>query len=483
MKKGAIQYMTKEYDLVVLGGGPGGYVAAIRASQLGMHVAIVEKNKLGGTCLHQGCIPTKSFLKSAKMFREMKNAENFGIEVENVAINFANVQARKNNIVKSLYAGVQQLIAREKINLYKGTGRLLAPSIFSPIAGSISVEPYSSEEEHVLLTSKNVLIATGSQPSVPEPFEIDGHTIITSDEAIRMEELPTSILIIGGGVIGIEWASMLSDFGVDVTVIEQEEEILQSFDHTVVEALKKSFHKKGIRLLTKAEVLSSKLVKNGEQVNISFQHQGKTYEESFEKVLIATGRRANTENIGIENTNIQIKNGWIQVNEFYQTNETHIYAIGDVIGGMQLAHVASREGILAVEHMANKNPYLMDPMNVPFCIYSSPEIASVGFSEEEAKRQGIDIEIGTFPFQANGKAMIDGETEGFVKIISDRNSKDVIGIHMIGPQVTNMISEGAFAKLLNATAWEISQNIYPHPSLSEVIGEAAMAIEGQAIHI
>ncbi len=472
--------MAEDYDLVILGGGTGGYVAAIRASQLGMKVAIVEKGELGGTCLHRGCIPSKALLRSAEVFRQTKEAEQFGIVTKEPAVNFSKVQERKENIIQKLHQGVQGLMKKGKIKVYHGFGRILGPSIFSPMPGTISVE-YENGEENTMIVPNNVLIATGSKPKSLPGLKMDGDFVMSSDDALQMESLPKSILIVGGGVIGIEWASMLADFGVAVTVIEYGSRILPTEDDAISKEAEKLLKKRGIKFVKNAKTLPETLsIVDG--VSVDAEVNGKTKSFHAEKMLISVGREANTTNIGLENTDIAVENGVIKTNEFYQTKESHIYAIGDVIGGMQLAHVASHEGITAVEHMANQNPYPIDYNNVPSCIYSSPEVASVGMTEKQAEEKGFDIKTGKFPFQAIGKALVHGESDGFVKIISDKVTEDIIGVHMVGPHVTDMISEAGLAKVLDATPWEIAQSIHPHPTLSEVMGEAALAVEGNQIH-
>ncbi|WP_174613753.1 dihydrolipoyl dehydrogenase [Virgibacillus ihumii] len=472
--------MAKEYDLVVLGGGTGGYVSAIRASQLGMQVAIVEKGDLGGTCLHKGCIPSKALLRSAEVFRQTKEADTYGVETNDAKLNFSKVQERKNGVVAQLHKGVQGLMKKGKIDVYKGFGRILGPSIFSPMPGTISIE-YENGDENTMIVPKNVLVATGSKPRSLPGLQIDGTAVITSDDALQMEELPKSIIIVGGGVIGIEWASMLADFDVNVTVVEYLDQILPTEDQDLAKEAEKLLKKKGITFVKSAKVLPDTLEKdNG--VSIQAEIDGKKETFTADKMLVSVGREANTVNIGLENTDIVVEKGHIQTNKFYQTKESHIYAIGDVIGGMQLAHVASHEGIVAVEHMADTYPLPIEYDNVPTCIYSNPEVASVGLTEKQAKEKGFEVKIGKFPFQAIGKALVYGESEGFVKIITDKDSEDLLGVHMIGPHVTDMISEAGLAKVLDATAWEISHSIHPHPTLSEVMGEAALAVEGNQIH-
>jgi dihydrolipoamide dehydrogenase len=472
--------MAQEYDLVILGGGTGGYVAAIRASQLGLKTAIVEKGKLGGTCLHKGCIPSKALLRSAEVYATAKKSEDFGVTTGEVGVNFTKVQERKEKIVEQLHRGVQHLMKQGKIDVYEGLGRILGPSIFSPMPGTISVEMNNGEENEMLIP-KNVIVATGSRPRTLPGLEADGQYVMTSDEALVMEDLPKSIIIVGGGVIGIEWASMLADFGSQVTVIEYADRIVPTEDKDVSREMQRAMKKKGVKIITNAKVLSETLQK-GDGVTISAEVKGETKEFTAEKLLVSVGRQANVEGIGLENTDIQLERGFIQTNEYFQTKESHIYGIGDVIGGLQLAHVASHEGIVAVEHIANQNPHPIDYTLVSKCIYSSPEAASVGLTEDEAKEKGHDVKIGKFSFKAIGKALVYGESDGFVKIVADKGTNDILGVHMIGPHVTDMISEAGLAKVLDATPWEVAHTIHPHPTLSEAIGEAALAVDGKAIH-
>lgn len=472
--------MAKEYDLVILGGGTGGYVAAIRASQLGLKTAIVEKGTLGGTCLHKGCIPSKALLRSAEVFATAKRSEEFGVETTGVSLNFAKVQERKNNIVEQLHKGVQHLMKQGKIDVFAGTGRILGPSIFSPMPGTISVE-MNDKTENEMLIPKNVIIGTGSRPRTLPGLDIDGEFVMTSDEALQMESLPQSIIIVGGGVIGIEWASMLSDFGVEVTVIEYADRILPTEDKEISKEMQRLMKKRKINVVTSAKVLPETLQK-GETVTISAEVKGAEKQFKADKILVSVGRMANIEGIGLENTDIQVEKGFIVTNDFYQTKESHIYAIGDCIGGLQLAHVASHEGIVAVEHIAGEKPEPLDYRLISKCIYSAPEVASVGYTEEEAKEKGYKVKVGKFSFRAIGKALVFGESDGFVKMIADEESNDILGVHMIGPHVTDMISEAGLAQVLDATPWEVAHTIHPHPTLSEAIGEAALAVDGKAIH-
>lgn len=475
--------MGREYDIVILGGGTGGYVAAIRAAQLGLKTALVEKEKLGCTCLHKGCIPSKALLKSAEVYNTAKHhAADYGVHTEKVTLDFKRVQDRKNGIIKQLHQGVQGLMKKGKIDVFNGFGRMLGPSIFSPMPGTISVEMSNGEENEILIL-KHLIIATGSTPKSLPGLELDEKTIMSSDGALEMEELPKSIIIIGGGVIGIEWASMLNDFGVEVTVLEYADEIIPTEDIDISKEMKKLLSKKGVKFVTGAKVLSETVEKEEGSVTISAKVGGNTETFTAEKMLVSVGRQANINDIGLNNTEIEVENGVIKTRPTYQTKENHIYAIGDVIGGLQLAHVASHEGIQAVEHIAGIKQQPIDYSKIARCIYSSPEVSSVGITEQQAKDQGYKVKTGKFPFMAIGKSLVNGNSDGFVKIIADEETDDILGVHMIGENVTELISEAGLAMVLDATPWEIATTIHPHPSLSEVMGEAALAVDKKAIHM
>lgn len=472
--------MANDYDLVILGGGMGGYVAAIRAAQLNLKTAIVEQDKLGGTCLHRGCIPSKSLLKSAEVYKTVKNAKDFGISTNHATLDFSKVQTRKKTIVEKLYKGILYLMNKGKIDVYEGTGRLLGPSIFSPLAGSVSIEMNNGTENQILVP-KNLIIATGSRPRQLKEIPHDNKHILSSDDALELESLPASITIIGGGAIGIEWASMLTDFGVKVTILEYAEQLLPTEDKEISDEMSLQLKKRDVQIVTDAKILSSSIEQN-DRVKIQVIHNGEQKEYVSEKVLVCVGREAAINDIGLENTEIEIDTHYIKTNENYQTAESHIYAVGDCIGGLQLAHVASKEGITAVEHIAGLKPDKVKYEDIPRCVYSSPEIASVGLTEKESKAKGYHIKTGKFPFHANGKALIHGEKDGFVKFIVDAETNDLLGVHMIGHQVTDLISEAGLAKVLDATPWEISQTVHPHPSLSEIIFESALSVDGLQLH-
>lgn len=473
--------MAIEVDVAVLGGGPGGYTAAIRAAQLGKKVAIIEMDKLGGTCLHKGCIPSKSLLRSAEVYSTLLEASTYGIDVTDgaISLDFNKVQDRKEQTVEQLYRGLQSLMKKNGIQIIQGKGRVIGPSIFSPRSGSLAVELADGEMESVVST--NLIIATGSRPRLLDGLAPDGEYILTSDEALVMEKLPVSILIVGGGVIGVEWASLLQDFGVDVTLIEVGSRLLPGEDTEVSAELTRLLSRRGVRILTGVQLQTETYKGENGEVTISAVTPDGDVILTAEKLLVSVGRLPNSEGIGLENTDVRTKNGMIEVNGFGQTTEPHIYAIGDVIGGVQLAHAAAHEGLLAAEHISGMKTAAIEPHLIPRCIYSRPEIASYGLTEDGARSKGHDIKTGKIPFQAIGKALVLGEKDGFVKVIADRKTDDIVGVHIIGAHATDLISEAALAGILNATPWEVGQMIHPHPTLSEALGEAMLAVDGKAI--
>src|SRR5699024_11136737 len=390
-------------------------------------------------------------------------------------------QNRSSKIVEQLHKGIQTLMKKHQIAIYKGYGRILGPSIFSPLPGTISVE-HDNGEENTMLIPKNIIIATGSTPTDITQLQVDGEIVCNSDQLLQVESLPNSIAIVGGGVIGIEWASMLRDLGVEVSVIEQSAHILQEQDVDVRREVQKALEKRGVQFFTNYTVKQQEI---NEAKTLSVAIKGEDQEQllTVDKMLVAIGRTANTSDIGLENTATSTKNGKIETNEYFQTKESHIYAIGDCVAGLELAHVASAEGIIAVEHMAKQKPSPLDMTKIPMCIYSYPEVGSIGLTEEAAIEEGYTIKVGRFPFLANGKALIKNEANGFIKIISDKETDDVLGIHIVGPQATDMISEGALAKTLDASTWELSQTIRPHPSLAEVWTEVSLQADGKVLHL
>jgi len=468
------------FDVVVLGGGTGGYVAAIRGAQLGLKVALVEREKVGGTCLHRGCIPSKAFLRSGEVLHTFKRASEFGISADNIAFDFGAIFARKEKIVGNLHKGVENLLKKNGVTVIRGEGALVPPSIFSP-NGLVSVMTPEGQQE--LLESEKVIIATGSRPKTLG-IPIDGVHVMTSDDALSRETLPKSVIIIGGGIIGVEWAQIYSDFGVDVTVVEFMPRIVPTEDEEISTELEKLLKRRKIKFVTGAAVQTDSVKVADGQVSLQAQIGEVLQNFSAEAVLVSVGREPVTQGFGLENREkLQFRRGgWIEVDGFGQTGDPSLYAIGDVVGG-GLAHVASHQGIIAMEHIKGLDPHAFEMHKVARCIYTRPEVASVGYTEAEARQKGYEVKVGKFPFRGIGKALVFGEMDGFAKLVVDATTGDLLGAHLIGPEVTNYISEAGLAMVLNASAWEISQTIHPHPTLSEVFGEAALAVEGRAIHM
>ncbi|PYI55034.1 dihydrolipoyl dehydrogenase [Paenibacillus flagellatus] len=471
--------MSKPFDLVVLGGGIGGYSAAIRAAQLGKSVAIVERDKLGGTCLHKGCIPSKALLRSAEVYATMKRADDFGVIAGPVTFDLAKAQARKTDIVEQLHKGLHYLMSKHNIEVVRGNGRIIGPSIFSPRSGSVAVELEDGETE--TLVPNQLVIATGSRPRTLPGLEPDGKRIMTSDDALAMESVPASIVIVGGGVIGVEWATMLHEFGADVTIVEAERRLIPTEDEDVSRELERLFKKRGIRVLTGAKLVTDSVVSGADGVAMTVETAKGSESLAAETMLVSVGRVANVDGIGLENTDVRVENGVIKVNGFLQTTEPHIYAVGDVNGGLQLAHAAGHEGIAAAEHAAGKTPLSHPAHRIPRCIYTRPEVASVGWTEAQAKERGFETKTAKFPFKPLGKALVFGENDGFVKVVADAKTNDLLGVHLIGPHATDLIAEAALAQLLDATPWEVGSVVHPHPTLSEALGEAMLAVDGLSI--
>lgn len=474
--------MTIQVDIAILGGGPGGYTAAIKAAKAGKSVAIVEQDKLGGTCLHRGCIPTKSLLHSAEVYRQLFQLAASGIQatVDLSEFSLNDVQAVKDKKVETLYRGLQGLMKKNGIQFIHGRGRVVGPSIFSPRSGSIAVELADGEMETVV--SEQLIIATGSLPREIDGLPIDGKTILNSDHVLALEQLPKSMLIVGGGVIGIELASMLHDFGVDITVLEVGNRILPGEDSEISIEMTKLLTARGIRIITGAELNLQSLSLQEDGFVIDATTADGLVSIDAEKLVVAAGRTPNCHTLGLENTDVAIKQHAIAVNEFGQTSEPHIYAIGDVTGGLQLAHVASYEAGIAIDHILGKTPYIVNSKQLPRCIYSYPQVASYGLTEADAMTEGYEIKKTKLPFSAVGKAIVTGETAGFVKVIANKANQDILGVHIIGAQATELISEAVVAGWMNAAPYELGHTVHAHPTLSEAIMEAMLAVDGQAIN-
>jgi len=460
------------FDLIVIGSGPGGYVAAIRASQLGMKVAVVEKESLGGVCLNWGCIPTKALLKSAQVFDYLNHAKDYGIEVAEAKVNFPEVIKRSRSVAEGMSKGVQFLMKKNNIEVIYGYGKVLPGK---------RVEVTLTEGGIKIYKANNVLLATGGRAKQLFSLPIDGKKIIDYRKAMVLPELPKNMVIVGAGAIGVEFAYFYQTMGTQVTLIEFFDTILPLEDKEVGKTLEKIYTKKGMTILTSSKVLSTKI--DNEKVQLLVNT--KTGEQVIEAdiVLSAAGVVANIENIGLELCGIQTENDKVKVNAFYQTNVEGVYAIGDIVKGQALAHVASAEGIIAVEHMANHLPQPLDYGNIPGCTYCSPEVASVGITEQKAKEKGLDILVGKFPFSASGKAKAAGKSDGFVKLIIDKKYGEVLGAHFIGENVTEMIAEIIVARKLETTGMQILKSVHPHPTMSEAIMEAAAAAYGEVIHL
>ncbi|HGH0905644.1 TPA: dihydrolipoyl dehydrogenase [Staphylococcus pseudintermedius] len=472
--------MTKEkYDIVILGGGIAGYSAAIRASQLGKSVAIVEKSKMGGTCLHQGCIPTKSFLKSAEVFQYVQHADDFGVTAEQPTFNFSKVMERKNRIVDTMYQGLQGLMKRHKIDVFHGVGRLMGASIFTPQSGTVSVEYEDGTSE--LLPNDYVLIATGSKPMALPFLPFDQQQIYSSNDMMTLEALPQSITIIGGGVIGLEFASFFSSVGVTVHIIEAGPRILPTENAQISQLIQKQLEEQGVNFHINTVLKGDDIQQSDEEVTFNLENPFST-----EKVLVAIGRQVNTADLGLDNTKVVLNDKqMIETNEYMQTADTHIYAAGDVIGHLQLAHVGAREGVIAVEHMFNENPLPVDYDLMPRCVYTSPEIASIGVNQETAKQRGLKFEVMKAPFKANGKATIttSSTSEGFAELLFDQASGSLIGASLIGPHVTELINELSVLQFMNGSALELGLSTHAHPSISELLMELGLKSNHQSIHI
>ncbi len=469
--------MAEQFDVTIIGSGPGGYVAAIRAGQLGLKVALVEKEadaKLGGTCGLRGCIPTKALLQSAHLFEKAGHFAEYGIKVENLGFDWTQVQKRKGDIVNKNAAGVTYLMKKNKVTVFNGFGK---------ISGKGKVEVALADGKTQMIETKNIIIATGSVVKPFPGFEADGKQVVSSDQILELQSVPKSMIVMGSGAVGVEFASVYARFGCETTIIEFMPRIVPVEDEEVSKELARSFKKRGIKIetgiklekLTKSKTGVKATGKNDKGADVTFE---------AEMFLVAVGRMPYLENLGLENTKVKVsERGTVEVNEYCETGEPNVFAIGDVIATPWLAHLASKEGILVVERIAGKK---VEPINmrlVPNCTYCDPEVASVGLTEAKAREEGYDVKVGKFPFSASGKARILGETDGFVKIVSEKKYDEVLGVHIIGAHATELLAEACVAMSLETTADELGRTIHAHPTVSESVMEAAEGVHDLTIHI
>ena len=460
------------YDVLVIGSGPGGYVAAIRAAQLGLKVAVVERENLGGICLNWGCIPTKALLKSAQVFDYLKHAGEYGIKVKEIEAQFEDMISRSRQVADGMSKGVQFLMRKNKIEVIMGSGKL---------EGKGAVTVTDSEGKSVLYQAKHIVLATGARSRKIDSIPQDGERIIGYREAMTLKEQPKRMIVVGSGAIGSEFSYFYNAIGTKVTLIEYMPNILPVEDEESSKTMEKIFKKQGIEIRTSTTVEKASV--KGKEVEVVVSKDGKKETLVADVVLSAVGIEANIEHLGIEKVGIKTERGKVLVNEFYETNVSGVYAIGDLIPGPALAHLASHEAIVCIEKIAGKNPHPIDYTNIPGCTYTYPEVASVGYTEKSAKEAGYSIKIGKFPFSASGKASAAGAKDGFVKLIFDEKYGELLGAHMVGANVTEMIAEIVMARKLETTGHEIITAIHPHPTMSEAVMEAAAAAYGEVIHL
>ncbi|MBX3288843.1 MAG: dihydrolipoyl dehydrogenase [Acidobacteria bacterium] len=469
--------MAEQFDVTIIGSGPGGYVAAVRAGQLGLKVALVEKEKdarLGGTCGLRGCIPTKALLNAAHLYDKAQHFSNYGLKAENVSFDWPGVQKYKSDIVAKNSAGVTYLMKKNKVTVFNGFGKIAGP-------GKVEVDLADGKKETI--STKNIIIATGSVVRPIPGFETDGKQVVNSDHILELNEVPKSLIVMGSGAVGSEFASVYHRFGTETTLVELLDRIVPLEDAEVSKELQRAFKKQGIKVETGLKL--DKVEKTKKSVKVSGKNaKGDTVTLEAEMLLVAVGRMPYLEKLGLDKTKVKVSDrGTVEVNEFYETAEPGIYAIGDVVATAQLAHLASKEGILVVEKIAGKKVEPIKHNLVPNCTYCDPEVASVGLTEQKAKDAGYDVKVGKFPFSASGKARILGETDGFVKIVADKKYDEVLGVHIIGPHATELLAEACVAMALETTADELGRVIHAHPTVSESIMEAAEGVHDLTIHI
>ena len=461
-----------QYDIVIVGGGPGGYTAAIRAAQLGMHAAVIERERLGGVCLNWGCIPTKALLRNAEIFSLLQHADEWGLSFENLKLDFPRVIKRSRGIAERVSKGVEFLMKKNAITVIPGQARLLSAD---------TIEVRAEGKETSTVKARHIVLATGARSRSLPMIPIDRKRIITSAEAMTLPALPASMIIIGAGAIGVEFASFYNALGTRVTIVEMMPSILPMEDKELTKLLTSSFVKRGMELLTDARVENAQVDENGVTVQVHTSAGARSL--SAEVALMAIGVQGNVENLGLESLGVRVERGHIVVDKQYRTGVAGVYAIGDVIGPPWLAHVASAEGINCVEGIAGKETAGVDYTNIPGCTYCTPQLASVGFTEEVAKAEGYEVKVGRFPYRPLGKAMAIGETEGLVKLVFDARYGELLGAHILGADATELIAEAVLARRLEATGPDIFHTIHAHPTLSEALMEAAAAAYGEAINI
>jgi len=465
--------VAETYDLIVLGSGPGGYVAAIRAAQLGLKTAIVERELLGGICLNWGCIPTKALLRSAEIYHYMQHAKDYGLVADKISADLDAVVKRSRGVAKQLNQGVTHLMKKNKITVHMGTGKLTGK-------GKLTVT--AADGKTTDLAAKNIIVATGARARDLPFAKADGKRVWTYRHAMTPSEMPTKLLVIGSGAIGIEFASFYKDMGADVTVVEMLDRVVPVEDADVSAFLEKALKKQGMTIMTKAGVDKLEVGTNGVKASIK-DKDGKVSVAEFSHVIVAIGILPNTENIGLEELGVKTDRGHIVTDGMCKTNVDGLYAIGDVTQPPWLAHKASHEGVIAVEAIAGKHPHAMDPRNIPGCTYCHPQIASVGLTEAKAKEAGYEVKVGNFPFIGNGKAIALGEAEGFVKTVFDAKTGELLGAHMIGAEVTELIQGYTIGKTGELTEAEFMETVFPHPTLSEMMHESVLGAYGRALHI
>lgn len=472
---GNLGMVQVDYDIIIVGGGPGGYVAAIRGSQLGLKVAVVEKQHMGGVCLNWGCIPTKALLKTSEVFTQLHHLEILGLSVEKPRFDLKKIVERSRKIAAQLSSGIHHLMKKNKITVIEGTARLGERQ-----KDQCVVEVQSGAGAPAVLRAKHVILATGARPRQLSGLEADGRFVWTSKEAMVPEELPRRLLVVGSGAIGIEFASFYRALGSEVTVVELQARILPNEDDEISKLAQKAFEKIGMRFMTQSSV--DQLNKRATDVEVVLKTPKGVEKIVVDRVISAVGIIGNTENLGLESTKVKVDRGHIVTKDFGETDELGVYAIGDVTAGPWLAHKASHEGILCVEKIAGHAPKKLIKSNIPGCTYSTPQIASVGMTEQQAKAAGRKIRIGRFPFAGNGKAVALGETEGLVKTIFDDTTGELLGAHMIGAEVTELIQGYCLAKSMEATEEDLMHTIFPHPTLSEMMHESVLDAYGRVIH-